>query len=202
MSRNRRSFAKAATPGLKPGYTTYAVFSVPSEDIPGGGVRLVPVAARDLSQLSLPDDSWRFYFCAAPDAETAVNNDPLRDEEDLSPYYLIADEILDADELRRRLIAQGVLQDPPPPPGRRDRDGLLRRDDLAHFIWTVKLAQAPFHAISPQGHATPIAPGHRYTVIDREKRILMGPEDASPRPPPAQATPPYYPRPRDRRYKL
>lgn len=191
------------------GYVTYAVFHFRSGDA-GRRAHLQQVATRDLSELSIPDNAYEFYFCDAPPHEIARHNDPLRDEVNISSACFIAREIISGEELRRRLKASGVLQGDHPVAARRDRDGNLHRDDIRHAVWLVKSKMSRYHAVTRDGRDyLHIGRDERNSVIDADKNIMMHWHESSPRmilagvmPKPPPQSPLQIKQPRGRNFKL
>lgn len=176
------------------GYVTYAVFTVPSPNIPGGAVRLQTVASRAVETLDIPADATAFYFCDAP----ANVRDPLRSEMNVSTTCFIAKEIITADQLRARLLAAGVLKSLGPIPATRDAQGNLTEDVVRHAVWLSKCNSAAHHAVGRQGQISPLRPGQRFSVITPERRVLLHWREDTPRQL-RVPQPPTPPRPADRK---
>lgn len=159
------------------GYVTYAVFTVPSPNIPGGAVRLQPVQSRAVETLDIPADASAFYFCDAP----ANLRDPLRSEINISTTCFIAREIITAEQLRARLLASGVLKSLGPIPATRDAQGNLTEDVVRHAVWLSKCNSADYHAVGRNGEISPLRRGQRFSVIAPDRRVLLHWRDDVPR---------------------
>ena len=182
-------------------HLTYAVFTVARRRSPTGSSIVIRVvgSARDIAALDIPRHASTFYFCDAPAKENSPQGDVLRGETNLSPPVFIATEVISADEMRKRLLAQGVLKSLKPIRAIRNKSGKLSADVVRHAVWLSKTNSAPWHAIGRSGEYMPVRAGRNITVIDQHKNILMGPHDAVPR---LAHTPVTIPHPKDRRFKL
>ena len=187
-------------------HTTYAVFSVPSAQIPGGGVHIVEVGKeRDIAALDIPVDAFRVYFCDALPRDQAEDGDILRYETNLSPYIYIAREVISGDEMRQRLLDKGVIKSLNPIHPTRDENGNLTGNVVRHAVWLTKSRSADWHAVGRGGEYLPIYAGHNITVIDADKNILMDAHEIKPRTkeaPPQIAAKLRIKRPPDNRFKL
>lgn len=167
-------------PSPPAGYVTYAVFSLPHSMPNATRIKFARVEARDFTTLDIPDTAFKLYFSDIP-KQPRNPDDPFAEEINPSPEIYIAREVISADELRQRLLKDGVLKSLGSIPATRDAKGNLTDDVVRHATWLSKSNSAPWHAVGVNGEYLPIRPGHRVTVIDVHKNILMADGDTAPR---------------------
>ncbi len=188
------------------GYVTYAIFSLP-HSMPGATqIKFARVDARDFTTLDIPPKAFKLYFSDIP-KQPRNPDDPFADEINPGADIYIAREIISADELRNRLLAEGVLKSLGTIPVTRDADGKITDDVLRHTTWLSKSNSAAWHAVGRNGEYLQIRAGQGITVIDENKNVMMAPHETEPRAftsaPPAPPPPVLrVKKPRDSRFKL